>query len=793
MQQIDEPARRTALPAWCLLALTDTTAVVTLSRCFSGPGELSVLVPTCLAVHLLAGGGRRLGHRLQHGGALAVAGWLLALVAGLMVPILAVDARSLSFGLPLGHTWDLASRQLNSAWVIFSSRLAPVAEAPGLVLGGAWACGAVALAAEVLYSDAGLPAVLALVPAFDLVVFTGTLGTTNGRSIEIVLVAGSGLAFLIEAQHDKDRLAAVLMARPLVASGEAPSERRLSRRWHSLPGVTIAAALVAGLLGPVLPGATSAPFIALHGARSGGRDRHGSGADLVPGQPSHVEVSSLVQVAEQEVEDQNTLLVTVHSRERTYEQLFSLDRFNGVSWSRSPGGRPRSLGGLPRSAATVEHHLPKARTTANGSEVVEQAIRIGALGGRSLPVPGVTEAVEGDGAVTTSGEDGPVVARTPLRSGLTYALRAELPPGEGSVREADSLAGRVPALAQDLQLPQPVPASLRALARSITSRYPDSYAKAVRLRDYFLEGHGFAYSLPTVGPSGAIANTSASYVALEAFLFHTKKGYCQQFATAFAVLARLAGLPTRIAVGFVPGKEISKDTYEVTGADVHAWPQVYLANLGWVTFDPTPGAGSVPSTPKRGGGAGPTTTLPPGVTTTTTAHHLGGSHFGRTPTTPTPKTVHPRSARKGRGDATKDLWFVLLGLVALWVVAVPSWRGASHLMSLRDPGRATERAWAAAVATLAVAGAHRRRAETHREYAERVRVLGLLGDDASDALFSLAARMDRLLYSGGGPSRAESRVAWAESAAVRRSARRNVPWWHQALLFVDPRDLLPVG
>ena len=77
--------------------------------------------------------------------------------------------------------------------------------------------------------------------------------------------------------------------------------------------------------------------------------------------------------------------------------------------------------------------------------------------------------------------------------------------------------------------------------------------------------------------------------SVDRFLFVDHAGYCSQFATAMAVMGRLAGLPTRVAVGYLPGKYNSlTGTHAVRVQDAHAWVEVRFKRFGWVPFDPTP-------------------------------------------------------------------------------------------------------------------------------------------------------------------------------------------------------------
>ena len=70
-----------------------------------------------------------------------------------------------------------------------------------------------------------------------------------------------------------------------------------------------------------------------------------------------------------------------------------------------------------------------------------------------------------------------------------------------------------------------------------------------------------------------------------------RRGTSEQFASAFALMARMAGLPTRVVMGFHAGRKQGAETYRVSSGDAFAWPEVYLQGQGWVAFDPTPAAG----------------------------------------------------------------------------------------------------------------------------------------------------------------------------------------------------------
>jgi transglutaminase-like putative cysteine protease len=103
-----------------------------------------------------------------------------------------------------------------------------------------------------------------------------------------------------------------------------------------------------------------------------------------------------------------------------------------------------------------------------------------------------------------------------------------------------------------------------------------------RLRDGFI----YSENPPPARPGQA---------PLDAFLFDSRSGYCQQYAGAMALLLRMGGVPARVAVGFSPGGYSNrKAAWIVRDTDAHAWVEAWFDRFGWVALDPTP-----PDTPAR--------------------------------------------------------------------------------------------------------------------------------------------------------------------------------------------------
>lgn len=159
-------------------------------------------------------------------------------------------------------------------------------------------------------------------------------------------------------------------------------------------------------------------------------------------------------------------------------------------------------------------------------------------------------------------------------------------------------------LSRYLQLPDTVPERVRALARELTATELTPYDRAKAIEAYLRE---FPYTLdvPATGGHGDIADY---------FLFELQEGYCDYYATSMVVLARAAGLPARMVIGYVSGGYDPYDAeYIVTEADAHAWPEIYFPEYGWIEFEPTggrppivrSGAVSPPEWPDGSGGPGP--------------------------------------------------------------------------------------------------------------------------------------------------------------------------------------------
>ena len=164
------------------------------------------------------------------------------------------------------------------------------------------------------------------------------------------------------------------------------------------------------------------------------------------------------------------------------------------------------------------------------------------------------------------------------------------------------------------ELPNDLPPIVRELALEVTAGRTNSFERAVVLQNFFRDSGEFTYSLEA--PSG---NGSQD---LEAFLTEGRDGrtgYCEQFASAMAVMARALGIPARVAVGFLRPEPTGADTYVYSARDLHAWTELYFPGSGWVLFDPTPGGRTGPAPAYTRGELPPVETTSPTASSETTS------------------------------------------------------------------------------------------------------------------------------------------------------------------------------
>ncbi len=477
------------------------------------------------------------------------------------------------------------------------------------------------------------------------------------------------------------------------------------------------------------------------------------------------------------INDTLTPLVTIKSqlREAPKRQLFTvrvegdpgltldrvrtvaLDKFDGALWTSDDtflvAGRTLS----PDPSLTDARHATIHVT-------------IDDLPGPYLPVVGWPVRTNATG-VGFSDTSGVLVTNLPSLHGMTYDVEGELRPKDSSLSSAvPSLTGHS---GHYTQLPPGIPPEIEAKAAELTASAADPYAKLTAIEKFLRKQ---PYSLE--------ARPGHSYDALRRLFSSNPQdriGYAEQYASAFAVLARSEGFPTRVAVGYLLRQEArSGDAYAVSTADAHAWAEVDLEGHGWVTFDPT--NFSQPVNPSQ-----PPPTADPGD-----PGRANPDNPGQLPTVdPGLKAGPSTKAKVIAGTLIVLAILVAMLLLTPMMVAVEKFRRRRR----RRRGSRARRiigAWRDATDRLVERGVAVPRSLTAREVA--VRAEQELGDPAN-AVAVMAPIVTAAVFSPAEPAEDTVREAWELSAKLRRDLRRGrgvLPamraWFDPRPLFAAPRD-----
>ena len=130
-----------------------------------------------------------------------------------------------------------------------------------------------------------------------------------------------------------------------------------------------------------------------------------------------------------------------------------------------------------------------------------------------------------------------------------------------------------------LRLPPELDPRIKPLAEQVAAPAANNYDRTVQVRNFLRGNFGYTLEDQNVDPSDPLAS----------FLFTTRKGYCEYFASAMAIMLRTIGIPARLVNGFQTGpyNRYGGD-FVVRARDAHSWVEVYFAGYGWIPFDPTP-------------------------------------------------------------------------------------------------------------------------------------------------------------------------------------------------------------
>ncbi len=524
-----------AYPQLVLAGLAVATTSVVYLRYYA---DLGFVIGTLAAAAVGAVVGAVAG--LRRWSALVTSG--VAVLGFALVGIFAVYRSTLSHGIPTWSTLSGLGAGLVSGWARMLSVSLPADPTGELVITPALITWLAAVAATTLVVRT--KALLSpLLP--PLLAFIAGLVLTGGRPLGgLILVA----VILVE-----------LLLLALVRSGAAdPLARSISTRvtWgkflFGLPVVIVAAAAgVAGMR--LVPVATGDDRFDL-------REVVPIRLDIDDGISPLVTLKSQLRASSQ---DLFTVRMSGDTAGIDRVRTVALDDYDGALWA----SRDRFL--------LAGHTLPSNDDLTSPRRVTLQ-VKINDLPGPYLPEIGSPVQMSAP-RFGFSKDSGTLATDAPTLAGLSYDLVAE-------VGRRDGLESAVPAVTKDANrytsLPPGLPAEVAAKGVQLAGEVAEPYAKLIAIQTYLQK---FPYNLDS--------RPGHSYDALRR-LFGSNPadqvGYAEQFAAAFAVLARSQGFPARVAVGYLLNESRKKDgAYTVTTADAHAWAEVNLAGYGWVAFEPT--------------------------------------------------------------------------------------------------------------------------------------------------------------------------------------------------------------
>jgi transglutaminase-like putative cysteine protease len=463
----------------------------------------------------------------------------------------------------------------------------------------------------------------------------------------------------------------------LLASG-----RRGLTRWARLPpgsaqGIRRITGSTARRIAAVsvLAALVIAALIPRYGAIA--RQRHGGG-----GSGSATVVEPVVTLNQQLHSLVTQPLLTVHTNSPEYLRLTSLEHFDGTTFT---------LGSLSAGAdAKVSHGLPAV--AAGPSQRVQESVDVQkVLHQRYLPVPYQPTKVDVTGDWRLADRNFTIFSAQTDTSGAHYTVTSQVADPTPESLRAQSVGGSAPSsVAPSTELPADLPVDVEQLDARLTAPYDTEYDKAAAIQAY-LRSPLFHYDL-NGAPTGADA--------LSQFLLVSHRGYCEQFAGAMVVLARIVGIPARVAVGFTPGTLQQDGSWLITNHDAHSWPELWFPQAGWVRFEPTPRDASTKP---------PAYTLAPSSSSssaTPTPTPSAGTSATPTPTAGGPSS-HAASAApaggagggRGGGASAALYWVLGLAAAAILLLSPAAARRYRRRRRLRTSNEAPAELWAEIIDT----------------------------------------------------------------------------------------------
>lgn len=694
--------RRDVFPTVALAALSAAVAAG-FARVFSGDAWLAPVLAAAIVPHLIGLLTRR------RAVAVTVSAWALGLA---VFAIWVLAPSSTRFGVPTGSTLHELTDRLDHGLRVLRDQSAPVPPHSGAVLLAAIAVWIMAAFADHLAfrRDATIGAIAPGITLFIWIAALAPGADSHVAAAAAVVITGS---VFLALQHQ------LLLGRrrnAVGAGGPLPAPRLVGGAL----ALGVVAAIVAVAVAPALPGAGADPLIDLRND-----DRASS--------TYQTSVPPLVDVADSLRRGEEIEVFTVSASAPEYWRTVALDEYSrddGGQWTlRASGGDiTRGLDGPVPLAA------------------VEQQFRITALGERWMPAAYAPVKVTGAEPLVVSNSL-TLVADADALAGLRYRVASAIP--VTNLTEAQRRATAVPvpnSYRVYTQLPKSVPDEIGALALSVTAGATNAYDKATKLRDFFRSG-SFTYD-PDVDLDDQIDATVQ--------FLRERRGFCVQFASTYALMARSLGIPTRVAVGFTPGKlDATTGRYSVTNYQAHAWPEVWLEGVGWTNqFEPTPPSNEPGGSDLPGDTSG--AVVPPAAVTPSTTIVTAPPSSG-VPAPDAPAVTPPAAVPTGTDASGGRSWAATAGILVVIVLLIGAALAVVPARKLRrrrarrqrsDPAARVAGAWEEAIDRLREIGQNAPRAETPSEMATAAEPA--VGAPAASALREVAD-MHTAAQFGAGP------------------------------------------
>jgi transglutaminase-like putative cysteine protease len=447
---------------------------------------------------------------------------------------------------------------------------APAPVTTGLSLLTAGGVGLVAVVIDTLSASLRRPAA-AGIPLLALFAVPAAILPSGVGWIPFVFSAAGYLALLMADGRERvKRWGRPLLRRrssggaaaPVIAANAATDLSPLSQAGRRIGGAAIALAVVVPIM---IPGLHSGWFSRQLGSGSG--DGPGGGGTVTT-------INPIVSLKRDLVESDPVDLIRYRTTDPSpdYLRLTTLDQFDGTEWRPTPittSHKERITKGIPRPDGV--------RITVKRS--VTSDIQILGLDDFWLPVPMYPTKVSAEGDWRYDPTSGTVVSNSKKTKNLSYTVDSnQVAPSAVVLNAVRPLNAQERAdMKQFLELPRGVPAVVVEVADQVTAGAKTPYEQALALQEWFRST--FTYDLSVQSGNGDDA--------LLSFLAD-KRGYCEQFASAMALMARILDIPARVDVGFTPGARQKDGTWVVTSRDAHAWPELWFPGMGWLRFEPTP-------------------------------------------------------------------------------------------------------------------------------------------------------------------------------------------------------------